>query len=209
MIQFKLNGKKLNVASSWYDLSFDQYLKVFELKDDLLQAVSIASGLDYEILKKANIEGLEPVISAMSFLGKPCKFDSAITDCGPFKLPKDFDIQIETLGQFEDMRQVMKKVDFKSPKDIALSYQKYVSIYLQKIRDGEYDPVKAIEMQGEVGKYPAHQVITLGSFFLLKLVSLSNGTKTTSPSTPQNQKKSKQVSKSSAKRSGRSAQSRK
>lgn len=208
MIQFKLNGKKLQVASSWYDLTFDQYLKVFELKDDILQAVSLASGIDYEILKTSKIEGVESVIQAVSFLTKPAKFEGIVDKCGPYKLPKDFNIQFESLGQFEDMRQIMKVVDFKNPKDVALSYQKYVAIYLQAIRDGEYDPVKAIEMQEEVGKYPAHQVVVLGSFFLLKLTSLLNGTTKTSQSTPQSQKKSKQVSKSSAKRSGRSARSR-
>lgn len=208
MIQFKLNGKKINVASSWYDLSFNQYLKVFELKDDILQAVSLASGLDYEILKKAKIEGVDSLISAMAFLTKPAKFEGTITQCGPYKLPKDFNIQYESLGQFEDMRQIMKAVDFKNPVDIVLSYQKYVTIYLQAVRDGAYDPVKAIEMREEVGNMPAHQVIILGSFFLLKLTSLSIGTTATSPSTPQSPKKSKPVSKSSRKRSDRSARSR-
>lgn len=208
MIQFKLNGKKINVASSWYDLTLNQYLRVFEMKDDVSDALSICTGIDADTLKKAKIEGVDSLISAMAFLTKPAKFEGTITQCGPYKLPKDFNIQFESLGQFEDMRQIMKAVDFKNPVDIVLSYQKYVSIYLQSVRDGAYDPVKALEMRDEVGNMPAHQVIILGSFFLLKLTSLSIGTTATSPSTPQSPKKSKPVSKSSAKRSGRSARSR-
>lgn len=208
MIDFKLNGKNMNVASSWQDLTFNQYIKVYEPFKDTAEAIALCTGLDADVIRKSRISGFESVIKAISFLNTPCKFEVTITQCGPYKLPKDFNIQFESLGQFEDMRQIMKVVDFKNPKDVALSYQKYVAIYLQAIRDGEYDPVKAIEMQEEVGKYPAHQVVVLGSFFLLKLTSLLNGTTKTSPSTPQSQKKSKQVSKSSAKRSGRSARSR-
>lgn len=208
MIQFKLNGKKLQVASSWYDLTFDQYIRVFDIKDDSADAISICTGIDADTIRKAKIEGLESVIKAVSFLTKKVKFKGVVDKCGPYTLPKDFNIQYESLGQFEDMRQIMKTVNFKDAKDIALSYQKYVAIYLQSVRDGAYDPVKAIEMRDEVGNMPAHQVIILGSFFLLKLTSLSTGITATSQSTPQSQKKSKPVSKSSVKRSGRSARSR-
>ncbi len=213
MIQFKLNGKKVQVASTWHDLTLTQYLKCFDLKDDILQSVSLASGLDYEILKTAKIEGIEPLLKAVSFLNTKPEFNPVVTECGKYKLPLNdkgqYNITFESLAQFEDMRQVMKKTNFDDIRATTASYAKYVAIYLQPIRDKAYDPIKAIEMEAEVLEMPAHQVIMLGSFFLLKLVSLSSGTKRTSQITAQTQKKSKPVSKSSAKRSGRSARSRK
>jgi hypothetical protein len=83
----------------------------------------------------------------------------------------------------------------------------YVSLYLQKIRDKEYDFEKAKAMREEVLNMPALKVLALGGFFLLKLVSLSNGIKANSQATNQNQKKSKQVTKGSRQSSARSARS--
>lgn len=206
MINFKLNGKKIQVASSWDDVTYGQYLQIIKIKDDLLKLVSICSGTDYEILKTANISGLESVIEAMSFVKSPPVFPESITEIGGYSIHKNFNIQFESLAQFEDMRSIMMAKSEEKNKvheDLGM----YVLLYLQKIRDKEYDFEKAKAMREEVLNMPALKVLALGGFFLLKLVSLSNGIKANSQATNPNPKKSKQVTKGSRQSSARSVPS--
>src|SRR5689334_2078934 len=205
MIQFKLNGKKVKVSSRWEDLTMNQYLQVQKLKDDFLQLVYICSGLDYEILKKAEIVGLESVLEAVKFVSKPPEIPSSVPKLGKYTIPLDskgqFNIQYKRLDQFEDMRKIMSGA--KDIGSITEAFPQFVAIYLQPIRDGQYQFSKAMDMVDEVKEMPALPVISLGSFFLIKLLILSNGTPKTSQNTSQKLKKLKQVSKNSRKSSGR------
>jgi hypothetical protein len=194
MIKFKINGKSINYPSAWEDLTFNQFLQILQLKGDSIQLVSILSGLDYEYLKKATIIGLESLLEAARFIQSKAKFELYYPQIGPYKLPANrkgqFDIRFESMGQFEDMRAAMTKAN-----EIGLtqSYARYVAIYLQKIRDKEYDPSKVEEVEEEVKTYRACEVIAMGQFFFLKLYLLSTGIKEISPLTPPSPKKSKQV----------------
>lgn len=204
MIPFKLNGKPFKMPSSWDDARYDQYLKTFDVTPDTTTTdmLSIFLDIDVETLKKSKFSGLDQVLSALSFVNSPIETEGYCKKIGPYELPgKDkFDIQFESLAQFEDMRAVMKSmVTFKL---IAYAFPKLVAIYLQKIRDGEYSYSKAVEMEAEVLKMPAKEVVITGSFFYLKLTSLLNGTPKTSPPTPRSQKKSRQALKRSGRRSG-------
>lgn len=205
MIEFKLNGKPLSIPTAWEELNCAQYLQIMDLGDDYLKAVSILSGLDYETLKTAKIEGLESIIAATSFMNKVPDFGGTCDSAGGYRLPKNdkgqFNIQFESLAQFEDMRALLKTcIDAKS---IAKAFPYFVAIYLQKIRDTDYSYSKAIEMVPEVMAMPAKEVIITGSFFYVKLRSLLSGTLKTSPPTTPSQKKKKPVSAGSRKSSGR------
>jgi hypothetical protein len=199
MIQFKLNGKKVQVATSWDDLSFNQYLQIQKLKDDYLQLVSVCSGIDYEILKKAEIIGLESVLEAVKFISKPPVIPETVSKIGKYTIPVDskgqFNVQFKRLDQFEDMRKIMANA--KDIHSVTDSFPQYLAIYLQHIRDGEYSYQKAMDMVPEIRELPALQVISLGSFFLIKLLNLSSGTAKTSQSTAPKQKKLKPASRNS------------
>jgi hypothetical protein len=204
MIKFKLNGKTIQVATSWDELTFSQYLRVLQFKDDYLEVVSCLAGIDYEILKTSTINGLESIISSSSFMNTPPVFPGYVENVGPYKLPGGngkFNIQMESLAQIEDMRAILKTC--KDVQTITEAFPKFVAIYVQKIRDGEYSYSKAMDMEKEIQSMPAKEVIVTGSFFYVKLRSLLNGTAVTSPPTPQIPKKSKRVLKRSAKSSGR------
>lgn len=206
MIKFKLNGKSIDVATSWDDLTFNQFLKSFDFNGDTLQAVSIASGLDYEYLKNHAIIGIEALIQAVQFLKTPAKYTDPTFKLGKYTLPLDskgqFNPQFKRLDQFEDMRKAMIDSD-KGVKSIAESYAIYCAIYIQEFRDKEYSFSKAMAMVDEVKQMPAKEVVPAGSFFLLKLLSLLNGIKKTSPPTNRKQKKLKRGSRTSVKSSGR------
>lgn len=205
MIKFKINGASKDIPTSWNDVTFKQYLEIFNVKDDILQLVSIFSGTDYEILKTAQIIGVEKLLEAISFANEQIKFPDYVDHCGPYRIAANskgqFNIQYESLGQFEDARKIMNGLNG-SIKLHTEAYGKYVAIYLQKIKDGTYDPQKVEDMENELQNYPAFQVITLGSFFFVKLRILFGGIPRTSPATPPTRKKSKRVLKPSKRSSG-------
>lgn len=213
MITFKLNGKKIKIASSWGDLTFKQYLEIFTLTDDYRLLLGILTGIDIETIKNAIIIGFDQLIEAMSFVNTPFTIPEYSNTLGKYKLPVNskghFNVQFESLAQFEDMRAVIKTIPPNDIKAHTEAYARYAAIYLQKIRDGEYDPEKAKAMVEDVMEMPALEVLSAGSFFYVKLMSLLNGTTKTSQNTPQIQKKSKPVSRKSRKPSARSRRSRK
>lgn len=205
MIKFKLGNKTVNVASTWEDLTFRQFLKVLTLKNDIIEAISICSGIEYAVLKEAGvIVGLESLISAVQFLNTPAKYPDTTDRIGPYKFPLDskgeYNPQLQRLDQFEDMRKAMVFND-KGIVAVTEAYATYCAIYLQSIRDGYYSFDKAKGMIEEVKDMPAKEVIPAGSFFLIKLLSLTNGIKPISQTTSQSRKKSKPALKNSKKRS--------
>lgn len=202
-MNFTLNGKKVNVIDSWEGLNFSQYLRGLKAGTDLSEIFSIITGVPAETIKKAKIEGLDKLMYAASFLQTAPEINSKPTKVGKYKLPVDkkgvFDVQFESLEQFEDMRQIMTKLE-NGIYAHTEAYAKYTAIYLQKIRDKEYDGAKAMEMVEEVMLMPALEVVSAGSFFFVKLQSLLNGTRPVSR--PTRQLRRKAIGKRSQKRSG-------
>jgi len=213
MIKFKLNGKQIDIPSTWDDLSMVDYCEVTKKDGDILKLVCTRSGMNYENFKKSTIIGLEEVIMAMSFIRTTPKLPDSVTEIGGYKIPvnKDggFNIQFESLAQFEDMRAVIRRYDINKPEQVSEAFINYVTIYLQKIRDGEYDHEKAKAMHDEVRHMPALKVIALGSFFTIKLLNLLTGSVPSFPHTNQTPKKSKQATTGSRKPSAYTARSRK
>lgn len=208
MIDFKVNGEPKQIPTCWEDVTFGVYLKIGKVNDNLLELLQHFTGMSYEIIKKAKFVGVEDVIRAMSFIRKPPILPEYVTEIGPYKLPVNhkggFDIQFESLAQFEDMRAVMMKTNDSTLQE---DFAKYVAIYLQKIRDGEYDNQKALGMLSEVYQLPALKVLALGAFFLAKLDNLLNGITVNYQKSTPSQKKSKPATKASKKRSARSGRS--
>jgi len=178
LITFKLSGKSISIPTQWIEVTYGQYIKLMDLKDDTIELVAIFTGLEYEYLKNAVIVGLDDILQALSFLNQLPQFPGSVSKCGPYTIPNNeknqFNIQHESLAQYEDMRQVMKKIGGDMTEHTK-AYGKYVAIYLQKIRDGEYLPLKVPEVEDQVQTYSCYEVCTLGAFFFLKLMNLTNG----------------------------------
>jgi hypothetical protein len=213
MIQFTLGKKKVNVASSWDDFNFNQYITVLKGPIDTRKAISICSGIDEDTIRSAKtIVGLESLLEAVKFLNTAPKYPTSVTQIGKYKLPLDsrgeFNPQFQRLDQFEDMRKAMVASD-KGIIQVTEAYATYCAIYLQAMRDKEYNFDSAMAMVEEVKQMPAREVIPAGSFFLIKLLNLSTGIKKTSPNTSLSPKKSKRALTTSKKRSGSMRPSRK
>lgn len=206
MITFQVNGKATKVKSSWDDVTYGEYLAILDAGGDTSKILSILTGINSETLRKSKIKGADQLLIAIGFANKPVEIMPKISQVGPYKLPMKggkFDIQFESLGQFEDLRAVLTS-GIKDSTEVLKSYPKAVAIYLQKIRDGEYDGMKAQDMETEVLAMPCREVLTAGSFFLLKLLTLYAGTKDSSPKAAS---PTRRTGKSSTKRSGRTARS--
>lgn len=197
-----LNGEPIEITDSWDKMTFAQYLRILKMKDDTVELLSIITGIEYETLKKAKIGGLPKLMYLARFVNEPPKFPENPTHIGKYKLPLNskgiFDVQLESLAQFEDMRQVMNGVK-EGIHAHTEAYVTYCALYLQKIRDGEYDGDKALKMVPELMGYPASDIISAGGFFFVKLQNLLNGTPSNSPNTSRHRRK--YIGKRSQKRS--------
>lgn len=216
MITFIINDKPVQFPTSWEDVTYSQYLEILKPDNNYIKLVSVFTGIDYDTLQNAVIPNLELIIEATNFLQQKPDYDFYYPQVGPYKLPptrKDndknsatygktvFDIRFESMGQFEDMRHVMSKIE--GTTGLVQAYGKAVAIYLQKIRDGEYKPSKVPELEEEIKNFRACEVIAAGQFFFLKLARLSNGTQKTSPIIVPTSKKSKPASTPSKRSSAR------
>lgn len=204
MITFKFKGQTISVATEWHELTYKQYLLILDTDGDLLKEISALTGVDYDLLKSADkINGVEHLIAASAFLRHEPQLNAFPDMIGKYKLPKNsegtFDIQFESLAQFEDMRQLLiKATDLKSQ---LRNYPSYIAIYLQKVRDGKYDFNKADEMVKEIEGYSCIEVLTIGTFFFSKLTSLLSGIQSNSPKPPTIRKRN--IGQRSRKSSGR------
>lgn len=213
MIKIKINNEDIQFPTDWEDLTFRQYIEMWTEQagaNDHTAVLSILAGCDLRTADVVN--GLDKLITASAFINRPSEFQKSYDMIGPFKIPansKDgWDIRFESLGQFEDMRAVFNKIK-EDLFDHTKVYSRYVAIYLQKLRDKEYDPMKVDAMEAEVMGYPAGQVIALGGFFFAKLYVSLRGIKLTSLNTAPSPKKSKPVSRNSRRSLAITPQSRK
>ena len=98
---------------------------------------------------------------------------------GRYVLPKD--ITLQSLGQFEDLRGLLKKLPTKKMEDFDYEDHEKVSdlyltacaIYVQKVKDGKYDYTKVAAVKEELKNYPCTEVIGTGAFFLYRPLNIS------------------------------------
>lgn len=203
MIKIKLNTKSFDIPTTWEEVAFSQWTQMTQMPDGIFNIISIFTGILPEVLKSSTIIGVDKIVTAISFTNKKPVMPGYVDKVGKYKLPPNvdgkFDIQYKSLGQFEDAREVYKTMEGDK---LLPGYGKLVAIYLQELRDGEYDSFKVHELELEVQNMPAIEVITAGAFFFLKSASLFSGTPTVSLLTPRSQKRSKQGLKTTLKPSG-------
>jgi hypothetical protein len=177
VITFKINGTKHKIPTEWSDVTFAQYITLATSLDTLLHHVHIFTGIPVETLQKAKINNLEKIALALSFLSLTPKLEPGVTKMvGPYVLPED--ITLQSLGQFEDLKALLKEVPqtLDTIEDNIKLHNLYgtaCAIYIQKLRDKEYDFSKVPEVRKELNNYSCIQVIQTGSFFLFRPLTIS------------------------------------
>lgn len=173
MIKARINGRPIEIETSWDELDFSKFLKLMDAKDDYFKIISVMTDLPEDDLRKAKFEGLEHIIKALRFLQVPPLLNEHPERLGEYVFPKD--ITIESIEQFETLKKYIKKAaeseDLKTQTEyLAL----YTAIYCQAINE-PFDEEKAIYMSQTLKTYPCLEVMSAGSFFMAKVLSSISG----------------------------------
>lgn len=180
MIKAKVNGKKVEIETSYKELSFRKYLKITQSglvgqnvevkRSDIL---SVMLDIPVETIRKAEFIGLDPVLKALSFIfDTQPQIDEYPTKVGPFIIPKD--ITQHSVEQFETMgKYVVKAANPDTPliEKVKLNAM-YCAIYCQPLRDKSFDEEKAQWLSETILDYPCEEVMSAGVFFTLNYRSL-------------------------------------
>ncbi len=166
-ITIELNGVKQEreIPLNWDQVNFEQFLKLIKAGDDIAEILSIFTGIEADVLRKATIQNLEVIINLLSFL--KTDFEPVVPEkCLGYDIPKN--LEFESIGQFQDL-----KLEALEMKEEISKYALFCAIYATK----PYDFKEAEKKKVEFLKAPAREVVGIGNFTLLKLVELINGIK--------------------------------
>lgn len=176
MITFKINGNKYLIPTCWPDVNYRNYIALLDCKN-LLDYIALFTGIDKEILLKAELKNLEVIAQSLSFLTVQPQFEAGPTKMvGPHVLPRD--VTIESLGQFEDLRGLLAKapLNIETVENVKLLYDLQLeacAIYCQKVKYGSYDYTKVAEVKEELKEFSCIEVVQTGAFFLFKPLNTS------------------------------------
>lgn len=178
MITFKIAGKTTLIPTTWADVTYSQYVYMI-IPRTFTEYIHLFSGVPLETLNKAQVKNVDKLGLALSFLSWPPNLSERTAMVGPFALPGK--PQFESLGQFEDLRNLIKEYPHKERKDFDYAdfekecevYLQSCAIYFQKARDGEYNAAKVKEVADQLRGASAVEVLSNGSFFFAKALNLS------------------------------------
>lgn len=181
MIKAKVNGNQIQIETSWEELSFRKYIKLLErgIGADNFQVkqsdvLSVMLDLPPETIKTAQFDGLDPVISALAFLYTIPKVEEYPKKLGDYVIPQD--ITHKSVEQFETMEKYINEAAkqesmVEKVKPLAL----YCAIYCQPLNGDYFDEEKAVWLSEKIMDYPCQEVMSVGTFFTLKFVSIKKG----------------------------------
>jgi hypothetical protein len=165
-----LNGVtvKKEIPTSYAEMTYEQLIGLASCGDDKIKILSMFTDVAEETLRKAKIKNLFVVLDSLKFLRKEVEQTMPKSIMGyPIK-----DIEIETIGQYADIQDIISKYDKDNPIDILKSYPLIVATYCVK----PYDFAKAEELSKELLKAPCGEVLAVANFTLVKLEELNRTT---------------------------------
>jgi hypothetical protein len=169
MIKIKIDGKPHEIPEKWEEVPFSMFLDLIEADQDYTAILSVLLGIEKEILKKVKIQGLDLIISRLSFMKEQPQIEPKPMKLGPFEFPKD--ITFETVEQFEDTRSEIHKAQNKTLKEQTEALAVFAAIYCQN----PYDSEKAQYLSKSFYSLPCTEVMAAGSFFQAKCLSMQSG----------------------------------
>jgi len=201
MKHFKIDGKKVVIPTEANELTFEQYRKVLDAKDNFT-LLEILTGVPKKAWRNCkDIDGFNEVVySIRKLFDLPEERSKHLHLKGKaYWIPDDFDVGDCTLGQYEDVKPELMKLfkekdgEIQQPteKDIVGIAPLLVATYIQGLED-EYDYKKARKLIPEIEKVSAWEVLTLANFFLLSAWSYYLGIPKTQLISLQLKKKEKQ-----------------
>jgi hypothetical protein len=161
------------IPTSWEQVTFRQLLDLTET--DELKALSLFTGIEPDILRKAQITGLDKLLTALSFIHKPCPTNLLCKEIQTSEgnYPVITDVGFESFGQYVDIKQTLDELEKitdlgKKGMETLKVYPLLCAIYTVK----PYD-FKIAESRTELFfNAPCTEVVAVGNFILMKLIAL-------------------------------------
>lgn len=170
---FELNGvkKKVEIPTDWDQVKYRQLLELGDAHKELT-AVSVFTGIDEETLRKSNVQGLDKLIAALTFL----KYEVPMTQFPKRLLSTNSwigykveqNLEFEPYAVFLDIKEEVEKP--LTGMERLKQYPLICAIYITK----PYDHKKAEAVAEQLLEAPCTEVLALGNFLLMKLIALNS-----------------------------------
>lgn len=157
-----------SIPTSWSEVSFKTFLALTKANNQPHEMLSVLTGIEAEILKKAHISNLGQLLQILNFTTIPLDMRKVPDKLCGYDIPKTLDF--ETIGQYMDIKDIIDRNT--DQVDMMESYPEMCAIYATK----PYDYQKAKEKINEFLDSPCREVLAVGNFILLKLIALKNTT---------------------------------
>lgn len=182
-----INNKTYSIPAGLHDVSYEKFCNLVntlqEYKGselDLKVFCALIGCQEEEVKQIKNIKDyLDIVVSFGTWEFHKIDYSkiqvpkSVIWNEVPLIIPTDFgDLE---LGLFEDCRAEMKK-DLNNFKVLQQVYLDIATLYLYRLKFGEYDYDKAMQYKNEIKTIYWEVIFGIGIFFLQKVAGLLNGT---------------------------------
>lgn len=169
----KGNEVKLNVPTSWSDVTYGTYKKIINATDKSdSNIIRILLGLD-NVDQLIIADNYSNLLKDIKFVNKQIDLNNYIPPTKVKIRDKEYKIAVdigkETIGQYNDVKDSLQKND-------KVDHVAYAcAVYIQPEIDGQYNITKSKELMNDIEELPCNFVIVLGNFFLSKLLGLNNG----------------------------------
>jgi hypothetical protein len=170
MIPFKLGKIKFNLPQSYDELSFDQFIALRKSTGNIIEVLSILSGVDEATWKGMTDLDLDvKLLPAIDFLSKKIDFSGYLLP-DKIKIGEEFypipDIRQKTFGQKLALQRKISEVQNNEGDEFdIMTYA--VALYFQPAMDNSsFDETKVEELLPIIGKCKAYEVIPVATFFL-------------------------------------------
>lgn len=164
------------VPTMWEQVTFHQFVELAKIGDVPSKIISLFTGVDHEVLRKAKIFNLDIVLSTLAFLQTPMKM-TVPKKLFHYDLPDN--LEFMSTAQYEDLKLAADKMSVK-PEDAVLNMQKY-PLMLATYCAEPYSWERAEKISKELWNAPCPEVIGGGNFIWAKLLELKTNTKLISP----------------------------
>lgn len=169
-IPIKANGKPIDYPTSWDQVKFKTFVKLInKTKIESIRIILEDLGVP---ASQAQIEGLPLIMFKSQFLDKPTEINQKPTRIGKYTVPSN--IETETWDQYDRMGSLIREVRQKSTEDQIEALAYYAAIYVQGHKE-PFDPEKANYLAGEFMNFPCLEVLSAGTFFQIRFLSMESG----------------------------------
>lgn len=164
----KQESLSFDMHTSWHEVNFRQFLGIIEAKNDIIQIVALFTGIEKELILKAQIHNLSQVVACLSFISKWPEYILPESIMG-YKIPAN--LESESIAHYADLQDILKGFDEADHVKNHYKFPLIVATYCVK----PYDFTKAATISEELFNAPCLEVLAVANFTLVKLNALSRG----------------------------------